>query len=102
MLLENVYIKVEIWQKKSDPVVSLTQRDQILAIFESVFLANTKQQAKRLQPVNQGPREECLMKKPRVENLVTLSLQRYANPYIVFKIARRNAMIFFLFEERLI
>jgi hypothetical protein len=49
--------------KKSNPAVSLTLRDQILAIFESIFSANTKPYAKRLQPVNQGPRGDCLIKK---------------------------------------
>jgi hypothetical protein len=34
--------------KKSDPAVSLTPQDQILAIFESIFSANTKPYAKRL------------------------------------------------------
>jgi hypothetical protein len=37
-------------------------RDQILSIFETIFLANMKPDAKRLQPVNQGSRGDCLMK----------------------------------------
>jgi hypothetical protein len=45
--------------------VSLTTRDQILAILKSIFSAKTKPYEKRLQPVNQGPRGSCLMKKNR-------------------------------------
>jgi hypothetical protein len=47
----------------SDPAVSLTPQNQILAIFESIFSENMKPNAKRLQPVNQGPRGDWLMKK---------------------------------------
>jgi hypothetical protein len=42
----------------------------------SIFSANSKPYSKQLLLMNQGPRGDCLMKKPRVENLLTLSLWR--------------------------
>jgi hypothetical protein len=57
-------------KKNSDPAVSLRPQDPILAISASIFSAITKSYA--IQPVNQGPRGNFLMKKTRVENLVSL------------------------------
>jgi hypothetical protein len=50
----------------------MTPRDSILAIFESIFSANTKPYAKRFQPVNKGSMGDCLMKKTGGRNTVPL------------------------------
>jgi hypothetical protein len=49
-------------------------KGQCHEIFDPRFFSWTKPYAKRLYAVNQGSGGDCLMKKLRVENLVTLSL----------------------------
>jgi hypothetical protein len=57
--------------KKLDPAVSLTPQDPILAIFESIFLVNTKPYENGLSRES-GPKEGLFdEEKPRVENLLT-------------------------------
>jgi hypothetical protein len=70
------YINLEGLPKKMFVhALSLTTHARFLRSKIDHISANSKQNSKRLSPVNQGPKGYCLMKKkPRVENLVTLSL----------------------------
>jgi hypothetical protein len=48
--------------------------NEILTISDSNIPPNPKPYSKRLSPVNQGPKGDWLMKNPRLENLVALTL----------------------------
>jgi hypothetical protein len=72
LLLENINIKGEHWQKNSVSAVSLRPRNPILAISESI--PNRNHMRNSCRPWIRAPGGIVWWKKPRVENLVTLSL----------------------------
>jgi hypothetical protein len=72
--IKNIYSRIVLpHRKKYINLNGLPNKKFVCSKIDHIS-ANWNQISKRLYPANQGPRGYYLMKKPRVENLVTLSL----------------------------